>query len=108
MPDALPVSGTVTNPLDGTVLVDSGVLEGPNVVFSAILGASVTARIDIQIRDTTDTIPLQTIPVFVAAGQSFALPSSLQFPVDPGQKIKLVVNGNILGTVAGSLTVAQG
>jgi len=97
--------GPKASALDGTVLADTGPAdEGfTTLQVSLLIASSVAARVDLELRDDTNTISIRTVPIFVVAAQTFQTALTAGIVLGSGQRLRLITNGAVLGTIGGSI-----
>lgn len=97
----------LTNPIDGTILIDTGELSGGSYYFGFIITSSVAAVVDIQHRDTANAnnITLNRIRL-ASAGTDYPLfPNKIS--IDQHERIRLALFGGITGEIQGSIFYIQ-
>jgi len=98
--------GPQSNPLNNVLLADTGPADDNNQHrLTAFVSTSIAARVDLELRDSTNTITLKSLPIFVLAGTSQSIPLTNEFFVNVNERIRLVLIGAIIGTISGSLFV---
>jgi len=97
--------GPKMNPANGTILADTGPADPRQYRFNMLVSASVGARIDMEHRDSTNTVTLRSFPLFVVAGTTFQMAQSGEVQLATDERIRLIINGAVVGVVGGSLFV---
>jgi hypothetical protein len=91
------------NPVDTTVLVDSGPLVPGNYLFATVIATDTGETADIQYRDAANATNNDSQRRFVPAGQNddFLFPNKLTLANN--ERIRIVQVGNLVGNVQASL-----
>lgn len=108
-PPTLDSQGKTTNPADGAVLADTGVLVNSNNQRSklfevrVIVGNSAAGLYQIQHRNAANGANVAPSPftVYVAAGQTCEV--VLTIPIAPGERVRVTSDGGLTGTVAATI-----
>lgn len=95
-------AGVKTNPATGTILADTGAISGGIGSYTIIVASTVVARLEVAVRDATNTsdVFMQTVPT-VANG--LVTINGLPADVPPGGRIVVRNNGAITGVVHASI-----
>ena len=88
-----------TNPIDQTILADSGpiVMKG-DYLIAVQGGGSAGYNYDMQLRDASNSTTVALIPRFASAGEEDLIVAWL-VTMDVGQRVRAVLQGGITGTV---------
>lgn len=95
-----------TNPVDTTVLVDSGVLKAGNYLVQVVAGSSVAWVYDLQHRDAPNTGNVHTQRRRPAAGPEDCV-FTAKFKITLNERVRVVLVGNITGEVQVSLLIQE-
>lgn len=97
--------GIQTNPTTATVLADTGAVAGGLYDVKIIVGSSVAATFEVQVRDSANAANVgSTHIVYVAAGQSAQFVLS-NVGLNPNERVRVLPQANITGTAAANVFV---
>lgn len=96
--------GRKTNPAAGTLLADTGPLQG-GVSYSPqlVVSSTVILQVRMEHRDAENLNTLQEHTFLVPANSSFQFSVWGYFDILEGQRVRLTVGANVTGTAQGSL-----
>lgn len=98
--------GIKVAPSGGTVLADTGLLGNNVYEIHVAVSAMVAARVDLELRDDTNTVTLKAMPIQVLAGTTQLISIPVLIAVEAGQRFRLATSGANLGTVTGAIFIA--
>ena len=97
------VGSFVTNPVDNTVLADTGSLVEGNYLFGFITTSSIAATVLLQHRDSLNASNIDAIKIIIAAaGTDYPLFPSKVY-INKNERIRIVMSGGIIGEIQGSI-----
>lgn len=100
------VSGVVTNPAAGAVLVDTGPLSAGSRSALVIVAATVATRFRYQWRDAANTNVVQEQYFIVPANGTVVLPTPVagqEYTMQEGERLRVIVDAGITGSASASL-----
>lgn len=99
--------GELTNPTTATVIADSGVVAFRGLYeVRVIIGGSVAAQFQLQRRNAANGANVgDVVGLYGAAGQSSQF--VLNYYLDAGERVRLMMDDNLTGTAYCAITVEQ-
>lgn len=95
-------NGPLVNPTSGTVMADTGPLAIGAYSVLVLASASVVSAMDIQVRDSTNTITVNSQQLRLSLAVSQQIGEILIF-VNDNERIRVVMAGTIVGTAQASV-----
>ncbi len=95
-------SAVLTNPTDGTVVVDTGAFSPADLLLAVVGAGSVAYVYDVQYRNAANDANLAAQRrICLAGNDEFIFPSTLT--VTAGERVRVLLVGSITGTLQMSL-----
>src|SRR5712691_6183864 len=95
-------SGLLTNPATGDILADSQPLTAGAYAVIIVASSSVAAAVDLQVRDTTNTVTVQSQRLQLLASGTQVL-GEFHITVLQDQRIRVIMSLAVLGTAQASI-----
>jgi hypothetical protein len=92
-----------TNPVDGTILVDTGTMNLGKYLFAVVLSSTVASSSEIQYRNVGNSasIAAQRRGCLAGFNDDFMFPNKLI--INTGERLRVVQVGGVTGTVQASI-----